>query len=52
MKLTFHTGGKYVGEWKDGEPWNGMESDKDGNITGKYDREKRNNEYNQPHYRP
>ena len=38
-KGTFtHTDGrsKYVGEYKDGKPWNGTEYDKNGNITGKW----------------
>jgi hypothetical protein len=26
----------YVGEFKDGNPWNGTIYDKDRNITGKY----------------
>jgi len=34
--LTFPDGEKYVGEWKDGEQWNGTEYDKDGNIIGKF----------------
>ena len=29
-------GRKYVGEWKDGRPWNGTEKDRDGNILGKW----------------
>ena len=27
---------KYVGEWKDGNPWLGIEYDKDGNVTAIY----------------
>ena len=34
--LTFRDGDKYVGEWKNGEKWNGTQYDKDGNITKKY----------------
>ena len=34
--LIYPSGGKYVGEWKDGEIWNGTEYDKDGNIIGKF----------------
>ena len=30
---TFGSGEKYVGEWKDGNPWKGTEYDKDGNVT-------------------
>jgi len=32
---TYPNGGKYVGEFKDGNPWNGTFYDKDGNIFGK-----------------
>jgi len=31
----YHIGGKSVGEWKDGNFWNGTEYDKKGNITYK-----------------
>ena len=27
---------KYVGEWKNGDPWLGIEYDKDGNVTAIY----------------
>ena len=27
---------KYAGEWKDGNPWLGIEYDKDGNVTAIY----------------
>ena len=27
---------QYVGEWKDGNPWLGIEYDKDGNLTAIY----------------
>ena len=33
---TYPDGGKYEGKWKNGENWNGIEYDKDGNIYGKY----------------
>ena len=33
--LTFPDGRKYEGEWKDGKPWNGILSDKKGNILYK-----------------
>ena len=33
---TFVDGRKYVGEWKDGNRWLGIEYDKDGNITATY----------------
>ena len=33
---TNYNGEKYVGEWKDGEKWNGTLYDKDGNETSKY----------------
>ena len=33
---TFADGRKYVGEWKDGNPWLGIEYDKDGNETAIY----------------
>ena len=29
-------GSKFVGEWKDGNPWNGTGYDKDGNVTATY----------------
>ena len=29
--------GKYVGEWKDGERWNGTLYDKEGKIIGKFE---------------
>ena len=29
-------GSKYIGEFKDGNPWNGTIYDKDRNIKGKY----------------
>ena len=32
---TFSAGRKYEGEWKDGKPWNGILSDKKGNILYK-----------------
>ena len=34
--ITFPDGSKFVGEYKDGEKWNGTQYDKDGNITKKY----------------
>ena len=33
---TWSDGRKYVGEWKDGNPWLGIEYDKDGNVTAMY----------------
>ena len=33
---THPNGEKYVGEFKDGKPWNGTEHDKDGKITAMY----------------
>ena len=33
---TFADGREYVGEWKDGNPWLGIEYDKDGNVTAIY----------------
>jgi len=33
---TWSDGRKYVGEYKDGEPWNGTYDDKDGKIIFKY----------------
>ena len=33
---TWSDGSKYVGEYKDGEPWNGTYDDKDGKIKFKY----------------
>jgi len=35
-KSTFVSGSKYVGEYKDGKPWNITETDKNGKITGKF----------------
>ena len=32
---TFPDGSKYVGEWKNGKPWNGTGYYKDGKIFGK-----------------
>ena len=29
-------GNKYIGEWKKGEKWEGIETDKDGNVTATY----------------
>ena len=34
--LILPNGNKYVGKWKDGNPWNGTEYDKDGKIISKY----------------
>ena len=34
--FTYADGSKYVGEWKDGNPWKGTEYDKDGNVIGTY----------------
>ena len=34
--ITFPDGRKYVGEYKDGEPWNGTYDDKNGNIKRKW----------------
>jgi len=34
--ITYLIGDKYVGEWKNGEKWNGTQYDKDGNIIKKY----------------
>ena len=34
--IIYPDGRKYVGEWKNGEKWNGTQYDKDGNITKKY----------------
>ena len=34
--MTFPEGQKYVGEFKDGERWNGTEYDKDGKIIKEY----------------
>ena len=31
---TWSDGYKYVGEWKNGDMWNGKYYDKNGNITG------------------
>ena len=33
---TFADGKQYVGEWKDGNRWLGIEYDKDGNVTAIY----------------
>ena len=33
---TFPDGKKGIGEWKDDKPWNILEYDKYGNITGRY----------------
>ena len=33
---TFADGREYFGEWKDGNPWLGIEYDKDGNVTAIY----------------
>ena len=33
---THPNGNKYVGEWKDGKPWNGTMYDKDQNVIGTY----------------
>jgi len=33
---TFADGSKYVGEWKDGNPWKGTEYDKDGNVNATF----------------
>jgi hypothetical protein len=30
---TFASGSQYVGEWKEGKPWEGTQYDKDGNVT-------------------
>jgi hypothetical protein len=35
--FTWANGDKYVGEWKDGEEWNGTIYDKEGNITEKFE---------------
>ena len=34
--FTFPDGTKYVGGWKGSNPWNGIEYDKNGNITGRF----------------
>ena len=34
--ITYPDGGKYVGEFKDGETWEGTEYDKNGNIIVKW----------------
>ena len=34
--ITFPDGRKYIGEFKGGDPWNGVEFNKDGNIIGKW----------------
>ena len=33
---TVYHGSNYVGEWKDGERWNGTLYDKEGKIIGKF----------------
>ncbi len=33
---TWSDGGKYIGDWKDGKPWNGKSYDKDGKYKWKY----------------
>jgi len=33
---TWLDGRKYIGEWKDGERWNGTLYDKEGKIIGKF----------------
>ena len=33
---TWSDGRRYVGEWKNGNPWLGIEYDKDGNVTAIY----------------
>ena len=35
-KYTFPDGSILIGEFRDGEFWNGNEYNKDGNLTGKY----------------
>ena len=34
--LTFSDGSSYIGEWKDDKKWNGTQTDKKGEITGKW----------------
>jgi len=34
--FSFLDGTKYVGEWKDDDPWNGADYDEDGNVTATY----------------
>ena len=34
--VTWTEHGKYVGEWKDGDQWNGTDYYKNGNVKGKY----------------
>ena len=34
--FLFPDGTKYVGGWKGSNPWNGIEYDKNGNITGRF----------------
>jgi len=34
-KMTLSDGDTLVGQWKDGNPWNGIEYDNNGKITGK-----------------
>ena len=33
---TYGNGSRFDGEWKDGFPYEGTDTDKDGNITAKY----------------
>ena len=33
---TYEDGSSYLGEFKDGEEWNGTETDKEGNVIGKW----------------
>ena len=33
---TYEDGSKYVGEYKDGNPWSGTQYNADGSIRGKY----------------
>ena len=33
---TFPDGSKFVGEWKDGNSWNGNEYDEEGNVTATF----------------
>jgi len=35
-KVTYPDGNKYVGDWKDGNEWNGTEYNKSGDILRKY----------------
>ena len=34
--MNYSHGGKYVGEFYGGDPWNAVEYNKDGNIIGKW----------------